>query len=64
MGLTAHAKTQEHLLELIMPIFAVPIGRPRRDQPFDRAGLLLIGPIERERRRILMEPWSRDGIDL
>jgi len=46
-----------------MPIFAVPIGRPRRDQPFDRAGLLLIGPIESDRRRLLMEPWGRDGID-
>jgi hypothetical protein len=47
-----------------MPIFAVPIGRPRRDQPFDRAGLLLIGPIESDRRRILMEPGGREGIDL
>jgi hypothetical protein len=52
------------LLEIIMPIFAVPIGRPRRDQPLDRTGLLLIGPIESDRRRILMEPWGRDGIDL
>jgi hypothetical protein len=47
-----------------MPIFAVPIGRTRRDQPFDRAGRLLIGPIESDRRRILMEPGGRDGIDL
>ena len=47
-----------------MPIFAVPISRTRWDQPFDRAGLLLIGPIESDRRRILMEPGGRDGIDL
>src|SRR5437016_10990861 len=42
-AITAHAETQEYLLEIIMPIVAVPIGRPRRDRPFDRAGLLLIG---------------------
>jgi hypothetical protein len=52
------------VLEIIMPIFAVPIGRTRWDSPFARAGLLLIGPIERDGRRILLEPWSRDGIDL
>jgi|SRR4030095_13367369 hypothetical protein len=46
------------------PIFAVPRGRPRWDEPFEWARLLLIGPIERDCRRILMEPWSRDGIDL
>src|SRR5262249_8789827 len=47
-----------------MPIFAMPIGRTRRDQPFDWASLLLIGPIESDRRRILMEPGGRDGKDL
>jgi hypothetical protein len=52
------------LLKIIMPIFAVPIGRTRRDQPFDRVDLLLIGSIERDRRRILREPGGRDGIDL
>jgi hypothetical protein len=30
----------------------------------DRAGLLLIGPIEGDRCRILMKPWGRDGIDI
>jgi hypothetical protein len=47
-----------------MPIFAVPIGRPGRDQPCDRAGLLLIGPIQGDRGRILMEPGGRDSIDV
>jgi acetoin utilization protein AcuB len=61
-ALPTDAKTQEHLLEIITSIFAVPIGRTRRDQPFDRVGLLRIGPIERDGRRILMEPWGRDGI--
>ena len=60
-AITAHAETQEHLLEIIMPIFAVPIGRTRRDRPFAWAGLLLIGPIQGDRRRILMEPGGRDG---
>jgi hypothetical protein len=52
------------LLKIIMPIFAVPIGRTRREQPFDWAALLLIRSIESDRCRILMEPWGRDGIDL
>jgi len=63
-ALTAHAKTQEHLLEIIMPIFAVPIGRARRDWPVAAVGLLLISPIEGDRRRILVQPGGREGIDL
>ncbi len=34
-----------------------------RDRPLNRVGLLLLGPIQGERRRLLMEPWGRDGID-
>ena len=63
-AITAHAETQEYLLEIIMPIVAVPIGRPRRDRPFDRAGLLLIGAVQSDRRRILMKPRGREGLDL
>src|SRR5262249_55961489 len=63
-AITAHAETQEHLLEIIMPIFAVPIGRPRRDEPLGWAGLLPISPITADSRRILMEPGGREGIDL
>ena len=63
-ALTAHAETQEHLLEIIMPLFAVPIGRPRWDRPFARAGLLFISSVQGNRRGILMEPGSREGIDL
>src|SRR4029453_13221747 len=37
---TAHAETQEHLLESIMAIFAVPRSRPRRDRPRAWAGRL------------------------
>jgi hypothetical protein len=61
---TAHAETQQHLLEIIAPIFAMPIGRPRRDRSFAQAGFLLVGPIQADRRRILMEPGGREGIDL
>jgi hypothetical protein len=42
----------------------VPIRRPRRDRPCAWAGLLFIGSIQGDRRRILMEPWGREGIDL
>jgi hypothetical protein len=62
--LTAHAKTQEHLFEIIMSIFAVPISRTRRDWPVAPVRLLLISPIEGDRRRILVQPGGRDGIDL
>jgi hypothetical protein len=61
---TAHAEAQEDLLEIIAPIFAVPIGRPGWDKPRNRADLFLIGPIQADRRRILMEPGGRDSIDL
>src|SRR5262249_22351187 len=62
--LTAHAEAQEHLLEIIMAIFAVPIRRPRWDWPLPPVGRLLIRPIESDRRGILMEPGGREGIDL
>ena len=60
---TAHAKTQEHLLEIIMSILAVPIRRPRWDWPLTPVGLLFIRPIESDRRGILGEPWGRDSLD-
>jgi hypothetical protein len=63
-AITADAETQEHLLEIIMPILAVPIGRPRWDRSFDRAGFLLIGSVQGDRRRLLREPGGREGIDL
>jgi len=63
-ALTAHAETQQHLLEIITPIFAVPVSRPGRDRSFAPVSLLLIGPIQGDRRRILMKPRGREGIDL
>jgi hypothetical protein len=63
-AITAHTKTPKHLLESITAICAVPRGRPGRDRAFAQMGLLLIGPRQGERRRILMEPGSREGIDL
>jgi hypothetical protein len=47
-----------------MAILAGPIGRPRRDKPFDRADCRLISPIQGDRCRILMEPGGREGIHL
>ena len=63
-AVTAHAETQEHVLAIITPIFAVPIRRTRRDGPCAPVGFLLIGPIEGERRRILGQPGRREGLDL
>jgi hypothetical protein len=62
-AITAHTETQEDLLEIITHIFAVLIGRPGWDKPCDRADLLFVGPIQADRRRILMKPGGRDGID-
>src|SRR5215510_3022478 len=46
-----------------MSICAGPISRPRRDRPCAWAGVLFLGSIQGDRRRILMEPWGREGID-
>ena len=61
---TAHAETQEHLVEIITPLLAVPIGWSRRARSCARAGLLLIGPRQRTGRRLLMEPECRNGLHL
>jgi hypothetical protein len=63
-ALTAHPQTQQPLLEIITPILAVPRGRPGRDRALAQGGLLLIGPLQGDRRRLLLEPGSREGIDL
>ena len=63
-ALTVDAETQEHLREIIAPILAGPRGRLGRDQPCDWAGRLRIGSIQSDGRRILMQPWCREGIDL
>jgi hypothetical protein len=63
-AIPAHAETQEHLLAIVMAVLALPIGGSGWDKPCNRAGLLLIGPIQGERGRILMEPGCREGIHL
>ena len=63
-AITADAATQEHLLEISRPSLAGPIGRPRRDRPCDRAGFRLLGAVQGDRRRLLMEPGGRAGRDL
>jgi hypothetical protein len=47
-----------------MPICAVPRGRTRRERSFDRAGRLVIGVVQGDRRGILMPPRGQEGIDL
>src|SRR5262249_62306530 len=46
-AIPTHAETEEHLLEIVSPVFAVPIGRP--GSPWGRR-FVRIGPIERNRR--------------
>src|SRR5262252_3851545 len=41
-----------------------PSRPPRRDRSFAQAGFLLVGPLQAERRRILLEPGGREGLDL
>src|SRR5262245_47795493 len=57
----AHVQTQEHLFEIVPPVFAMPVRRPGGSYHF---GFVLIRPIERNRRGVLMEPWRWDGVDL
>ena len=49
------------MFEVVTPVFAMPIGRPRSPR-----GLrcVLISPIEGNRGGVLMQPGRRDGIDL
>jgi hypothetical protein len=54
-------QTQEHLLEIRAAIFAVSVGWPRGSRCLR---LVRIRPIERNSRRVLMQPGGRDGIDL
>jgi hypothetical protein len=59
-AIPTHPETEEHLLEIVPPVFAVPVGRP--GSPWCLR-CVLIGPIERNRRGVLMEPGRRNGID-
>jgi hypothetical protein len=70
-AITAHPETQEHLLEISRPIFAMAIGRTWGDGALRTGGVLgagvlpfLIGPRERESRGVLMEPGGWHSIDL
>ena len=60
-AIPTHAETEEHLFEIVTPVFAMPIGRPGRLRGLR---FVLIRPIERNGRGVLMQPGRRDGIDL
>ena len=60
-AIPTHAEAQQHLFEIVPSIFAMPVGRVRGLRTL---GLVLICPLECNGRRILMEPWGRDSIDL
>jgi hypothetical protein len=60
-AIATHAETQEHLFEIATPIFTMSISRPGRSRSLR---FVLIRPIERNRRGVLMEPRRGNGIDL
>src|SRR4029450_346129 len=60
-SIAADPETEEHLFELIPPVFAMAIGRPGGSW-----GLRFVGvcSIQGNGRRVLMQPWGGNGIDL
>ena len=62
-AITAHATTPEPLLAILRPRFAVPLSRPRRDWPVAPGGLLRRSAIAGDRRRLLVPPGGREGLD-
>jgi hypothetical protein len=59
-ALSPHAQTQEHVLEVVAPILAVPGGRPGGSGSLR---LVRIRPLERHGRGVLREPGGRNGVD-
>jgi hypothetical protein len=59
-AISAHAKAQQDLFEIVSTVFAMPIGRARRSWGLR---LVCIRSIERNGRRILREPRCRERID-
>jgi hypothetical protein len=60
-SIPAHAETQQALLEIGTPIFAMPRGRSGRPVSLR---CVLLDAIEGNRRRVLMQPGRRERIDL
>jgi hypothetical protein len=63
-ALPVHTATQEPLRESVMAVWAMPRGGAGGDKPCNRAGRLLLGPLQGDRCRRLMEPWCREGLPL
>jgi hypothetical protein len=57
-AIPAHAQTEEHLFEVVTPVFAMSVGRPRSPR---HLRIILIGPLEGNRGGVLMQPRGRDG---
>jgi len=60
-AIPTHAETQQDVCEIVTTVFAMPIGRAGRSR---RLRGVCIRPIERNGRRILMEPRCRERRDL
>jgi hypothetical protein len=57
----AHAQTAEHLCEVVPPVLALPVGRPRSPR---HLWFVLIDPLEGHRGGVLRQPRCRDRRDL
>ena len=60
-SIPTHPETEEHLFEIVPPVFAMPVSRPGGSQCLR---FVLIRAIEHNRCGVLMQPRRRDAIDL
>jgi hypothetical protein len=60
-AIPTHPETEQHLFEIVTPVFTVSIGRPGRPRGLR---FISIRPLEGNRRGVLMEPRGRQGVDL
>src|SRR5215510_11266145 len=60
-SIAADPETQEHLFEIITPVFAMAIGRPGSSWSFR---FVCVCSIQGNGGRVLMQPWGGNGIDL
>src|SRR5262249_61016121 len=60
-SIPTHPETQQHLFEIVPPVFTMPVGWPRC---LWGLWFIFIRSMECNGRRVLMQPWCGNGIDL
>jgi hypothetical protein len=60
-AIAAYPETEEHLFEIITTVFAMSIGRPGGSWSLRFVGIC---SIQGNGRRVLMQPWGGNGLDL